>query len=94
MAHRFTVIFEKEAATLSGCHTQSETIEEGVENIREASGSTSKPWSKTACPSPQAGFPCSVGSSTFRPAPHPHSLPVSTIAWPLRDKLSCMRVPT
>jgi len=44
MAHRFTVIFEKEAEggyhvfcpTLPGCHTQSETIEEGVENIREA----------------------------------------------------------
>ncbi len=26
------------------------------------------------------------------PAPHPHSLPVSTIAWPLRDKLSRKRV--
>ena len=46
MAHRFTVIFEKEAEggyhvfcpTLPGCHTQSETIEEGVENIREAIG--------------------------------------------------------
>ena len=44
MAHRYTVIFEKEAeggyhvfcSTLPGCHTQSETIEEGVENIREA----------------------------------------------------------
>ncbi len=44
MAHRFTVIFEKEAEggyhvfcpTLPGCHTQSETVEEGVENIREA----------------------------------------------------------
>jgi predicted RNase H-like HicB family nuclease len=46
MSHRFTVIFEKEAEggyhvfcpTLPGCHTQSETIEEGVENIREAIG--------------------------------------------------------
>lgn len=46
MAHRFTVIFEKEAEggyhvfcpTLPGCHTQSDTIEEGVENIREAIG--------------------------------------------------------
>jgi predicted RNase H-like HicB family nuclease len=44
MAHRFTVIFEKEAEggyhvfcpTLPGCHTQSETIDEGVVNIREA----------------------------------------------------------
>jgi len=44
MAHRFTVIFEKEAEggyhvfcpTLPGCHTQSETIDEGVANIREA----------------------------------------------------------
>jgi predicted RNase H-like HicB family nuclease len=44
MAHRFTVIFEKEeeggyhvfCPTLPGCHTQSETIEEGVRNIREA----------------------------------------------------------
>jgi predicted RNase H-like HicB family nuclease len=44
--HRFTVIFEKEAEggyhvfcpTFPGCHTQSETIEEGVENIREAIG--------------------------------------------------------
>jgi predicted RNase H-like HicB family nuclease len=44
MAHRFTVIFEKEdegvyhvfCPTLPGCHTQSETIEEGVTNIREA----------------------------------------------------------
>ena len=44
MAHRFTVIFEKDAEggyhvfcpTLPGCHTQSETIDEGVANIREA----------------------------------------------------------
>jgi predicted RNase H-like HicB family nuclease len=44
MVHRFTVIFEKEeeggyhvfCPTLPGCHTQSETIEEGVKNIREA----------------------------------------------------------
>jgi predicted RNase H-like HicB family nuclease len=44
MARRFTVIFEKEeeggyhvfCPTLPGCHTQSETIEEGLENIREA----------------------------------------------------------
>ncbi len=44
MAHRFTVIFEKEEGggyhvfcpTLPGCHTQSETIEEGIQNIREA----------------------------------------------------------
>lgn len=44
MAHQFTVIFEKEAQggyrvfcpTLPGCHTQSETIEESVEIIREA----------------------------------------------------------
>ena len=44
-AHRFTVVFEQEAEggqhvfcpTLSGCHTQSETIEEkDVLNIREA----------------------------------------------------------
>lgn len=46
MAHRYTVIFEKEdeggyhvfCPTLPGCHTQSETIEEGVESIREAIG--------------------------------------------------------
>jgi predicted RNase H-like HicB family nuclease len=44
MAHRFTVIFEKEdqggyhvfCPTLAGCHTQSETIEEGEKNIRVA----------------------------------------------------------
>jgi predicted RNase H-like HicB family nuclease len=44
MAHRFTVILEKEdeggyhafCPTLPGCHTQSETFEEGVQNIREA----------------------------------------------------------
>jgi predicted RNase H-like HicB family nuclease len=44
MAHRFRVILEKEdeggyhvfCPTLPGCHTQSETTEEGVQNIREA----------------------------------------------------------
>jgi predicted RNase H-like HicB family nuclease len=44
MAHRFTVIFEKEqeggyhvfCPTLPGCHTQSETIDEGMQNVREA----------------------------------------------------------
>jgi predicted RNase H-like HicB family nuclease len=44
MTRRFTVIFEKEeeggyhvfCPVLPGCHTQSETIEEGVANIREA----------------------------------------------------------
>ena len=44
MARRFTVIFEKEdeggyrvfCPVLPGCHTQSETIEEGIQNIREA----------------------------------------------------------
>ncbi len=44
MTHRFTVIFEREdeggyhvfCPTLPGCHTQSESIEEGVQNIREA----------------------------------------------------------
>jgi len=44
MAHRFAVIFEKEdqggyhifCPTLPGCHTQSETIEEGIRNIGEA----------------------------------------------------------
>jgi predicted RNase H-like HicB family nuclease len=44
MAHRFTVILEKEeeggyhvfCPTLPGCHSQSETIEEGIVNIREA----------------------------------------------------------
>lgn len=42
--HNFTVIFEKEdgggyhvfCPTLPGCHTQSETVEEGIANIREA----------------------------------------------------------
>jgi predicted RNase H-like HicB family nuclease len=42
--HRFTVILEKEdeggyhifCPTLPGCHTQSETVEEGISNIREA----------------------------------------------------------
>jgi predicted RNase H-like HicB family nuclease len=46
MSHRYTLIFEKEeeggyhvfCPTLTGCHTQSETIEEGVENIRDAIG--------------------------------------------------------
>lgn len=44
MARRYTVIFEREVEggyhvfcpVLPGCHTQSETIEEGMENIREA----------------------------------------------------------
>jgi len=44
MAHRYTVIYEKEdeggyhvfCPILPGCHTQSETIEEGTRNIREA----------------------------------------------------------
>lgn len=44
MAHRLTVIFENETEgshhvfcpTLPGCRTQSETIDEGVANIREA----------------------------------------------------------
>ncbi len=44
MTRRYTVIFEKEkeggyhvfCPTLPGCHTQSETIEEGITNIREA----------------------------------------------------------
>ncbi len=44
MARRFTVIFEKEeeggyhvfCPTLPGCRTESETIEEGIRNIREA----------------------------------------------------------
>jgi predicted RNase H-like HicB family nuclease len=44
MSHRFTVIFEKEeeggyhvfCPTLPGCHTQAESIEEGIQNIREA----------------------------------------------------------
>ena len=42
--HRFAVIFEKEdeggyhvfCPTLPGCHTQSETVEEGILRIREA----------------------------------------------------------
>jgi len=44
MKHRFIVIFEKEeeggyhifCPALPGCHTQSETIEEGIRNISEA----------------------------------------------------------
>jgi predicted RNase H-like HicB family nuclease len=44
MSHHYTVIFEKEdeggyhvfCPSLPGCHTQSETIEEGIANIREA----------------------------------------------------------
>lgn len=43
-SYRFTVIFEKEdeggyhvfCPTLPGCHTQSETVEEGISNTREA----------------------------------------------------------
>ncbi len=42
--HRFTVIFEREddggyhvfCPTLPGCHTQSETVDEGLANIRDA----------------------------------------------------------
>ncbi|HZL68607.1 MAG TPA: type II toxin-antitoxin system HicB family antitoxin [Candidatus Limnocylindrales bacterium] len=42
--HRFTVIFEEEdeggyhvfCPTLPGCHTQSETVEEGILRIHEA----------------------------------------------------------
>jgi len=44
MARHFTVIFEKEeeggyhvfCPVLPGCHTQGETIDEGIRNIREA----------------------------------------------------------
>ena len=44
MTRRFTVIFEREqeggyhvfCPVLPGCHSQSETVEEGVANIREA----------------------------------------------------------
>jgi len=44
MPHRFTTIIEKEeeggyhvfCPALPGCHTQSQTIEEGARNIREA----------------------------------------------------------
>jgi predicted RNase H-like HicB family nuclease len=44
MSRRITVIFEKEeeggyhvfCPVLSGCHTQSETIDEGIQNIGEA----------------------------------------------------------
>lgn len=44
VTRRFTVIFEREdeggyhvfCPTLPGCHTQSETVEEGISNIREA----------------------------------------------------------
>jgi len=44
MSRRFTAIFEKEeeggyhvfCPALPGCHTQSDTIDEGVQNIREA----------------------------------------------------------
>lgn len=44
MSRRYTVILEKEeeggyhvfCPALPGCHTQSETIEEGIINIREA----------------------------------------------------------
>jgi predicted RNase H-like HicB family nuclease len=44
MARRFTVIFEKDdeggyhifCPALPGCHSQSETVEEGIQNIREA----------------------------------------------------------
>lgn len=48
--HRYAVIFEKEARgcyhvfcrSMPGRHTRSETIEEDVESIREAIGSTWK----------------------------------------------------
>ena len=44
MARHFTVIFEKEdeggyhifCPVLPGCHTQSETVEQGIQDIREA----------------------------------------------------------
>jgi predicted RNase H-like HicB family nuclease len=44
MKHRFTVIFEREdeggyhvfCPALPGCHSQGETLEECIENIREA----------------------------------------------------------
>lgn len=44
ITRRFTVIFDKEGQggyhvfcpTLPGCHTQGETVEEGIGNIREA----------------------------------------------------------
>lgn len=61
MAHRFTVIFEKEeeggyhvfCPTLPGCHTQSETIEEGIEDIREAIGLYIESLTKMVCPFPR-----------------------------------------
>jgi predicted RNase H-like HicB family nuclease len=60
MAHRFTVIFEKEeeggfhvfCPTLPGCNTQSETIEEGIENIREAIGLYIKSLTEDGLPIP------------------------------------------
>ena len=44
MTHRLTVVFDKEddggyhvfCPALPGCHTQSETIDEGIRNIQEA----------------------------------------------------------
>ena len=64
MAHPFTVIFEKEdeggyhvfCPVLPGCHTQSETIEEGIQNIREAIQLYVQSFVADGLPVPQEGI--------------------------------------
>jgi len=64
MKHRFTVIFEKEeeggyhifCPALPGCHTQSETIEEGNENIHEALQLYVESLVEDGLPAPEEGI--------------------------------------
>jgi len=70
MARRFTVIFEKEeeggyhifCPVLPGCHTQSETIDEGTRNIREAIQLYIDSLVEDGLPVPPAGERSLVGS--------------------------------
>jgi predicted RNase H-like HicB family nuclease len=66
MARRFTVIFEREeeggyhvfCPVLPGCHTQGETIDEGVRNIREAIELYIDSLVEDGLPVPEEGVTC------------------------------------
>jgi len=66
MARRFTVIFEKEeeggyhvfCPALPGCHTQGETFDEGVRNIREAIQLYIDSLVEDGLPVPEEGVTC------------------------------------
>jgi len=66
MARRFTPIFEKEeeggyhifCPVLPGCHTQGETIDEGVRNIRGAIQLYIDSLVEDGLPVPEEGVTC------------------------------------